>query len=300
MGEAGHYMPRLVLAMHRRYLTGRLPDKKEIGRLMEAEHPQTTRKYLALGEELGLVVLERSQIDKRRELVAPTPKLLGLAEAELAWLGDISRFAVEAMLYENALPENGAPLLGLPVGGAGRTVATNRIWDNPLGPFESQPRALDLPVNRGLREIELQRDLAEFGETLRLCPNNTAAIIGSISSLVELGRGTEAMPLIKQATGLKIASEQFYQCATLACRQAGDSEGGLILANEWVEASANDSALVHRAIINLDAGRLVDAERDIELLSDIERTKPGLPLDDANEWVKNLRARLKRLQTAAK
>lgn len=82
--EARRLVASLVLGVYISHLEGKPVYKKKIGDIMGCEDLKTSRKYVALAHERGLISFERGPDDMRKEYLIPTDKLLRIVKNELS------------------------------------------------------------------------------------------------------------------------------------------------------------------------------------------------------------------------
>src|ERR1700687_5886457 len=122
------YIARLLIGIFICYNSGLLPTKKQALKFMNATHGKTSQRYIRLAEEKGLLTVAQSKADQRVDKLCPTESLLALVESELTRAIDEFRFAAEALLYHDGLPDTGAPFLNLTK--SGRKLETGNPFIN--------------------------------------------------------------------------------------------------------------------------------------------------------------------------
>lgn len=77
------YMARLLFGVYAAYEDGLLVSKKEAMEYMGALHGNTSKRYMAMAQEHGLIEILASTTDKRVDRVVPTQRLGDVVQAEL-------------------------------------------------------------------------------------------------------------------------------------------------------------------------------------------------------------------------
>ena len=175
MGE-GLPLLKLMLTVKGAYERGLLLTKKDARRVLEAEHAATMRRYLALADDLGLIELVGSELDKRAEYIVPTELgLQKLAEeiegVELAvnWLRtkqDLEHWPKEAG-YGKEWQETWAKSYKMEeqIDVSGMELTELSTLSDPL---KMSPEAG--------RPDSLRRWVAAYSETLRILPDRTEVL----------------------------------------------------------------------------------------------------------------------------
>lgn len=82
--DSRQFVPSLVLSIYLAAGRQELLDKKSASIQMNAEDIKTSRKYIYLLEERGLITFRTEPPDRRRDFIVPTIPLLKLVEKELS------------------------------------------------------------------------------------------------------------------------------------------------------------------------------------------------------------------------
>ena len=178
-------MLRLLLAVYVAYRSGRSLTKREVADEMGVEHYITARKYIDRGCKEKLLRVGQARDDRRKDLVYPTARGLQVANAQLSQFANRIRELAHALLVE-PLPSTGTPALARVEGDltdnwvveildARRldVLGTEQydVWEK-----EGEPAVFFEPEIKRPK-AELDKQIGEFTETIRLTPDNAMAYI---------------------------------------------------------------------------------------------------------------------------
>jgi DNA-binding MarR family transcriptional regulator len=204
----------LMLTIYGVQKEGLLMSKKDAMREIGAEHVATVKRYVTRAEELGMLRVEQSHLDRRIELLVLTEAGTERIEKELATI-------VQAMHWTEASLAEGAKDMGVVLDPPILKLADDHA---PASEFKSSmtvdpPRLEDLavvadrfsragkprPGYPSLRPRTHHRWIAAYQETLRVLPKNVEALDACSETHIHLGENDEALPLVERLVKLNPA-----------------------------------------------------------------------------------------------
>lgn len=185
------YLARLLIGIFLSFEQGVLLPKSAAMKYMKAVDGRTSQRYIGIAERQGLIRVERSQFDKRVDLICPTEQLLNLVKLELI---EIARELQSA----GARPKFGDTFWGI------------ASPPDALEPFRTLDKAPDSGPQKG-SAVTAERLIAQYSETLRFAPDNVAALANRGWLYSRARDHVKALADLDRAIRLKPADSELFE-----------------------------------------------------------------------------------------